>query len=48
MFRMLMASTSVFLIVTADGKRLASVGIDDSHTVVLWDWRKGEKLSVAR
>jgi len=33
---------------SADGKRLASVGIDDSHTVVLWDWKKGEKLSVAR
>ncbi|KAH0502383.1 Echinoderm microtubule-associated protein-like 5 [Microtus ochrogaster] len=33
---------------SADGKRLASVGIDDSHTIVLWDWKKGEKLSVAR
>ncbi|XP_055292522.1 echinoderm microtubule-associated protein-like 5 isoform X6 [Moschus berezovskii] len=33
---------------SADGKRLASVGIDDSHTVVLWDWKKGEKLSIAR
>ncbi|KAJ8792129.1 hypothetical protein J1605_019980 [Eschrichtius robustus] len=32
----------------ADGKRLASVGIDDSHTIVLWDWKKGEKLSIAR
>ncbi|KFO18258.1 Echinoderm microtubule-associated protein-like 5 [Fukomys damarensis] len=33
---------------SADGKRLASVGIDDSHTLVLWDWKKGEKLSIAR
>ncbi|EHB11852.1 Echinoderm microtubule-associated protein-like 5, partial [Heterocephalus glaber] len=33
---------------SADGKRLASVGIDDSHTVVLWDWKKGDKLSIAR
>ncbi|KAB1277577.1 Echinoderm microtubule-associated protein-like 5 [Camelus dromedarius] len=33
---------------SADGKRLASVGIDDSHTIVLWDWKKGEKLSIAR
>ncbi|OXB75363.1 UNVERIFIED_CONTAM: hypothetical protein H355_009517 [Colinus virginianus] len=32
----------------ADGKRLASVGIDDNHTVVLWDWKKGEKLSAVR
>ncbi|XP_057714633.1 echinoderm microtubule-associated protein-like 5 isoform X2 [Corythoichthys intestinalis] len=31
---------------SADGKRLASVGLDDNHTIVLWDWRKGEKLSV--
>lgn len=33
---------------TADGKRLASVGLDDNHTIVLWDWRKGEKLSAMR
>ncbi|XP_074248945.1 echinoderm microtubule-associated protein-like 5 isoform X5 [Saimiri boliviensis] len=33
---------------SADGKRLVSVGIDDSHTIVLWDWKKGEKLSIAR
>uniref|UniRef100_A0A8D1K118 EMAP like 5 n=1 Tax=Sus scrofa TaxID=9823 RepID=A0A8D1K118_PIG len=32
---------------SADGKRLVSVGIDDSHTIVLWDWKKGEKLSLA-
>ncbi|MEJ1269606.1 hypothetical protein NN561_000417 [Cricetulus griseus] len=36
------------LFFTSDGKRLASVGIDDSHTIVLWDWKKGEKLSVTR
>ncbi|KAG5285153.1 hypothetical protein AALO_G00000110 [Alosa alosa] len=33
---------------SADGKRLASVGLDDHHTVILWDWRKGEKLSAMR
>ncbi|KAG7238574.1 hypothetical protein INR49_030847 [Caranx melampygus] len=33
---------------SADGKRLASVGLDDSHTIVLWDWRKGEKISAMR
>lgn len=32
----------------ADGKRLASVGLDDNHTIVLWEWRKGEKLSTIR
>ncbi|KAK2499867.1 hypothetical protein MC885_013840, partial [Smutsia gigantea] len=33
---------------SVDGKRLASAGIDDSHSIVLWDWKKGEKLSIAR
>ncbi|XP_048456030.1 echinoderm microtubule-associated protein-like 5 [Rhincodon typus] len=33
---------------SADGKRLASVGLDENHTIVLWDWRKGEKLSSVR
>ncbi|XP_037397929.1 echinoderm microtubule-associated protein-like 5 isoform X4 [Pygocentrus nattereri] len=33
---------------SADGKRLASVGLDDNHIIVLWDWRKGEKLSAFR
>uniref|UniRef100_A0A8C4SLW8 EMAP like 5 n=1 Tax=Erpetoichthys calabaricus TaxID=27687 RepID=A0A8C4SLW8_ERPCA len=33
---------------SADGKRLASVGLDDNHTIVLWDWKKGEKLSAIR
>ncbi|XP_016361551.1 echinoderm microtubule-associated protein-like 5 isoform X5 [Sinocyclocheilus anshuiensis] len=33
---------------SADGKRLASVGLDDNHTIVLWEWRKGEKLSTIR
>ncbi|CAL8295460.1 unnamed protein product, partial [Arctogadus glacialis] len=33
---------------SADGKRLASVGLDENHTIVLWDWRKGEKLSAIR
>ncbi|CAG10611.1 unnamed protein product, partial [Tetraodon nigroviridis] len=33
---------------SADGKRLASVGLDENHTIVLWDWKKGEKLSAMR
>ena len=32
----------------ADGKKLVSVGLDDHHTVVVWDWRRGEKLATAR
>lgn len=32
----------------ADGKSLVSVGVDDHHTIVVWDWKKGEKLATAR
>ena len=32
----------------SDGKLLASVGLDDNHTIVIWGWRKGEKLSSVR
>lgn len=31
-----------------DGKKLASVGLDDEHSIVVWDWRKGEKLATTR
>ncbi len=27
---------------------LASVGMDDQHTLVVWDWRKGKPLSTTR
>ncbi|NXW53095.1 EMAL6 protein, partial [Eurystomus gularis] len=33
---------------SADGKCLASVGLDDNHAVVFWDWKKGEKLATTR
>ncbi|XP_036071655.1 echinoderm microtubule-associated protein-like 6 isoform X3 [Oryzias melastigma] len=33
---------------TADGKSLISVGIDESHSIVIWDWKKGERLAKAR
>ncbi|CDQ57563.1 unnamed protein product [Oncorhynchus mykiss] len=33
---------------TVDGKSLVSVGIDEGHSIVLWDWKKGEKLAKAR
>jgi hypothetical protein len=25
-----------------------SVGLDDNHSIVVWDWRKGEKLATTR
>ena len=40
--------TKVLYLHAADGKRLASVGLDDNHCVVVWDWRKGEKLATTR
>uniref|UniRef100_A0A3B4GUS1 EMAP like 6 n=1 Tax=Pundamilia nyererei TaxID=303518 RepID=A0A3B4GUS1_9CICH len=33
---------------SADGKSLVSVGIDDGHSIVVWDWKRGEKLATAR
>ena len=33
---------------SADGKRLVSVGLDDNHSLVVWDWRRGEKLATTR
>lgn len=32
----------------ADGKSLVSVGIDEGHCIVIWDWKKGEKLAKAK
>lgn len=33
---------------SAEGKTLVSVGVDDGHSVVIWDWKRGEKLATAR
>ncbi|XP_046338524.1 echinoderm microtubule-associated protein-like 6 isoform X1 [Haliotis rufescens] len=33
---------------SGDGKKLVSVGLDDNHSVVVWDWKKGEKLATTR
>ncbi|XP_067091821.1 echinoderm microtubule-associated protein-like 6 [Osmerus mordax] len=33
---------------SADGKTLVSVGIDEYHSIVVWDWKKGEKLATGR
>lgn len=33
---------------SSDGERLASLGLDDYHTLVVWNWRKGYKLASAR
>lgn len=33
---------------SADGKNLASVGLDDNHSICVWNWKKGEKLATTR
>ena len=38
----------VCLSLSQQGEVLASVGGDDHHTLVLWDWRSGRKLASAR
>lgn len=35
-------------VLPADGKSLVSVGVDDGHSIVVWDWKRGEKLATAR
>lgn len=31
-----------------DGKHLASVGLDNDHSICLWDWRSGTPLATTR
>lgn len=31
-----------------DGRRIASVGVDNEHCIVVWDWSKGTLLATAR
>ena len=31
-----------------EGDRLASIGMDDHHTVVVWLWRNGKRIATAR
>jgi hypothetical protein len=39
----------LFLIcILENNKWLASVGLDDYRTIVVWDWKRGEKLSSQR
>ena len=37
-----------YLTHSGDGKKLASVGLDNDHCIVVWDWKKGEKLATTR
>ncbi|XP_061915415.1 echinoderm microtubule-associated protein-like 6 isoform X1 [Entelurus aequoreus] len=32
---------------SADGKTLVSVAVDDVHSMVVWDWKRGEKVATA-
>jgi WD40 repeat protein len=31
-----------------DGRRLASISLDNGHTLTLWDWRSGARLAEQR
>ncbi|KAG7216266.1 hypothetical protein INR49_021803 [Caranx melampygus] len=33
---------------SADGKSLVSVRGNDGHSIVVWDWKRGQKLATAR
>ena len=36
------------MVLTGDGKKLADVGLDDDHSICIWDWKKEEKLASTR
>lgn len=38
----------IFNVILGDGKKLVFVGLDDNYCIVVWDWRKGEKLVIIR
>ncbi|GCB64382.1 hypothetical protein scyTo_0011737, partial [Scyliorhinus torazame] len=33
---------------SSDGKNLVSIGLDDNHTIVVWDWKRGERQATSR
>uniref|UniRef100_H2YU30 Anaphase-promoting complex subunit 4 WD40 domain-containing protein n=1 Tax=Ciona savignyi TaxID=51511 RepID=H2YU30_CIOSA len=33
---------------SGDGKKLVSIGLDNDHTMVLWDWKRGQKLATSK
>ena len=35
-------------LISGDGKKIASVGLDNEHSIVVWDWRRGDKLATTR
>ena len=37
-----------YVLSAADGKKLASVGLDNDHSIVVWDWQRGERLATTR
>ena len=50
-YSLLMAAhfdSNIFIFPPGDGKKLASVGLDDDHSIVVWDWRKGYKMAETR
>ena len=47
-FSLFSLSPSLSLSLVGDGKKLASIGLDDDHSIVVWNWKKGEKLATAR
>ena len=33
---------------SGDGVKLASIALDDQHSLLVWDWKKGQKLASSR
>jgi WD40 repeat protein len=43
-----LATRNLYFWIADDGKKLASVGLDDYHMICVWNWRKGEVLATTR
>ena len=48
LFLLYLLCSSFVILSVGDGKKLTSVGLDDDHCIVVWDWKKGEKLASTR
>ena len=48
LFLLYLLCSSFVILSVGDGKKLTSVGQDDDHCIVVWDWKKGEKLASTR
>ena len=45
--KIIVLKIKTFKIFLGDGRKLVSIGLDNDHSVALWDWKKGVKLATS-